>query len=100
MIFGVWNFGTMPFGSSPAGNLLGIYAATQLTGVMHEQPAQMFGTFQGTQPNQGNQMYSANQVYQPNLPYPPATQPPPPFGCGKSAMIQLWELALQNNQPK
>ena len=93
MMFGVWNFGTMPFGSSPAENLIGIYAATQLTGVMHDQPAQMFSG-PGNQPGQMTQMNQTNHV---NLPYSPAMQPPPPFGCGKSAMLQLWEIALQNN---
>jgi hypothetical protein len=81
MIYGIWNFSSAPIPTAHTRDLVTVCAATKLTGIFDEQPA--------TPPAAPN--YAAPSVQ------PAYSQVPPPFGCGKSAMIQLWELALNNN---
>ena len=82
MIYGIWNFGPYLTPQAHARDLVTICAATKLTGVFDE-PAST----------------PANNTVNSNTPVQPAySQAPPPFGNGKSTMIQLWEMALANNQ--
>jgi len=81
MIYGIWNFSSAPIPAAHVRDLVTVCAATKLTGIFDEQPA--------TPPATPN--YATPPVQ------PTYSQVPPPFGCGKSAMIQLWELALNNN---
>ena len=82
MIYGIWNFGPYLTPTAHARNLVTICAATRLTGVFDEPVT----------PPATNTMNNTTPVQ------PAYSQAPPPFGNGKSTMIQLWEMALADNQ--
>ena len=107
MFYGIWNFGAFPAPAAHARDLVTICAATRLTGIFDEQP--VAPGVNNTAPAVNTVVPAANTAAPGTNTAAPVTynaaytqsasvQMPPPFGCGKSAMIQLWELALNNNQ--
>ena len=96
MIYGIWNFGSapfngsafggVPFGAMPARDLICLSAASKYTGIFDQPVTYPAGTPVAHAPMQ--------PVYVQPL------QPMPPIGYGVSPMIQLWQMALtdQNNK--
>ncbi|MBR4581730.1 MAG: hypothetical protein IKO32_10905 [Lachnospiraceae bacterium] len=100
MFYGIWNFGAFPAPAAHARDLVTICAATRLTGIFDEQPVMPNANTVTPVANTAaqNANTAAPGTYNNAYTQPAAVQMPPPFGCGKSTMIQLWELALNSNQ--